>query len=354
MSSMTRVVQSSPGPAVGPVEPLGLGPVDTLGFVVACRAEADAAAVAELRGVCRWADLHRLEASESVWEAAVEPHMARFYDRRAERCGADDTVGGLEGELRLAGQGAFAVAEFAVTELAAALGMSEPAARAYVGQGLELRDRLPRLWGVVVAGVVPVWKARRVAEQTIGLDAATAAAVDAAVASFAHQLSLGRILKAVEAAVLRHQPDLAAARAAAAAERRGVWLADHLDGTTEICARTSTPHAHALDATIDRLATTLGTLGDATSREVRRAKALGLLADPQAALDLHTTTTTARLGGGPVFHLHLHTDALTTESGDGQRPGRPGSRGRWSGWTGSVPGRWPRSGPGWATWPPGR
>ena len=69
---------------------------------------------------------------------------------------------GLEGELRLAGEGAFRVAGFAVCELAAALGMSEGAGRAYVGQAVELADRLPLLLAAVVAGEVPTWKARKV------------------------------------------------------------------------------------------------------------------------------------------------------------------------------------------------
>ena len=71
------------------------------------------------------------------------------------------------------------VREFAVTDLAVTLGLSEQAARHYVAQTVELRDRLPRLWAQVMAGRLPVWKARRVAEQTIPLKAATAGFVDA-------------------------------------------------------------------------------------------------------------------------------------------------------------------------------
>ena len=85
---------------------------------------------------------------------------------------------GTEGILRLIGEGAFSVWEFAVTDLAVTLELSEHAARAYVAQAVELRDRLPRLWGQVMTGRLPVWKARRVAEQTIHLKAATATFVD--------------------------------------------------------------------------------------------------------------------------------------------------------------------------------
>ena len=223
----------------------------------------------------------------------------------------------------MAGQGAFTVEEFAVCQLAAALGMSEPAARRYVGQGLELRDRLPRLWAQVMAGLLPAWKARKIAEQTIPLSAAAAAYVDAQLAPFAHKLSFGRILAAVEAAILRHDPDLAAERAAQAAERRGVWIEDRPEGLTEIHAVTDTPDAVAFDTALNQVATALEAWGDTDSGQVRRAKAIGVLADPQFALDLQTTGPAGTAADdsksprrprkttqGPTLHLHLHTDAI--------------------------------------------
>ena len=178
------------------------------------------------------------------------------------------------------------VEEFAVTELATALGLSEHAGRAYLGQAVELRDRLPMCWAQVMAGRLPVWKARTIAEQTIPLTALVAEAVDTTLAPFASRMTRARILRAVEAAILRHDPDLAAEREEAAAEHRGAWFTDHLDGTTDLAAVLDTPDAHALDHALDTVATTLGRLGDHDARDVRRARALGVLSDPQYALDL--------------------------------------------------------------------
>src|SRR3954454_23833592 len=139
MSSTTVLApRVSTAPAVEPtVEPvaggsegdvLGLDAAGTLGFVVERRRRQDVAAAEELRAVTHWAELHRVGPGEGV--GAVDPEIGLAVRRRAD---ADaDAAGltgrvGVEGELRLAGQGAFRVAEFAVAELAATLGLSEPA-----------------------------------------------------------------------------------------------------------------------------------------------------------------------------------------------------------------------------------
>ena len=61
------------------------------------------------------------------------------------------------------GPGAPWVAEFAPADLAAALGISHDAARLLTADALELAHRLPRLWELVRAGAVPVWRARLIA-----------------------------------------------------------------------------------------------------------------------------------------------------------------------------------------------
>ena len=84
--------------------------------------------------------------------------------------------------MPLAGEGAPLVAEFAVTEFAAAIGLSTDAGKSYVGQALELRHRLPRVWRRVVKGDLRAWQARRIAERTLLLSMDAARFVDAHVA----------------------------------------------------------------------------------------------------------------------------------------------------------------------------
>ncbi len=327
-------------PFRGPVEVLGCDAAATLAFAVSQRRAADAAAARELRAVAHWADLHRVG-----HVGAVDPEVTEWLDGDARRAWAAQTsVLGLEGELRLAGQGAFMVEEFAVAELATALGINERTGRAYVGQAVELRDRLPLCWAQVMAGRLPAWKARRIAEQTIPLTAAVAQAVDENLAPFAAKMTPGRIQRAVDAAILRHDPDLAAAREDAAAEKRGVWFDDHVDGTTDLSAHLETPDAHALDHALDTVATTLGRLGDHDPRDVRRARALGVLADPQYALDLTDAARPAHQGPddrprtgaavrpaqrlSPTLHVHLHLDAIQRNDNRAGHLGRVDTAGR--------------------------
>src|SRR3954471_17337389 len=138
----------------------GLDRDGVLGFVVEQRRRANVAAAQELRGLTAWADLHRVS----------DGTVGSVDDEVGARLPADAKLLGREDQLRLAGQGTFMITEFAITEIAAALGESEPAARAKVGQALELRDRLPRLWGRVMDGDLESWKGCRIAQETIPLN----------------------------------------------------------------------------------------------------------------------------------------------------------------------------------------
>src|SRR6188472_3948946 len=107
------------------------------------RAAADAAEARLLAHACAWADLHP---AESIHEAAL---LSRHGDQ----------------PLAVAGPGAPLVAEFCVAEFAAALRLPTETGKAYLGEALELRHRLPRTWARVRAGELPAWRARRIARQ---------------------------------------------------------------------------------------------------------------------------------------------------------------------------------------------
>ena len=99
--------------------------VTLLDAVRADRAERDAAEVRMLRHVVEYCATHEVTVDEA---ATVVEH-------------------GRDTGLALAGAGAPCVSEFAVIELAAALGMTADACRRYVGRVLEVRYQLPRALG---------------------------------------------------------------------------------------------------------------------------------------------------------------------------------------------------------------
>jgi hypothetical protein len=79
---------------------------------------------------------------------------------------ATDTLRGFgQTDLALAGPGAPTVADDAIPEFAATIGLSTEAGKRYLGEALELRYRLPRLWAWVQSGDLPAWKARLVARE---------------------------------------------------------------------------------------------------------------------------------------------------------------------------------------------
>ncbi|MDO9457841.1 MAG: HNH endonuclease, partial [Nocardioides sp.] len=136
----------------------------------------------------------------------------------------------VEPALHLAGPGAPMVGEYAALDLALSLGMSTDGGLAYLGKALELRHRLPRLYARVVRLEVQVWKAFRVAEQTIALPPDGATAVDQALAPFLHTCSFAQIDRAVDAARDEHDPLEAERRRQAAAEGRHADV--YLDGVS--------------------------------------------------------------------------------------------------------------------------
>ena len=130
-----------------------------LDAVVQRRRTADQAEADLLALAVHWVDLHPV----------TDEHPAATFPTRP--------TGGLASALGpaffdpapLAGVGTPGVAEYAVEELAAALGLSHLSGLALVSEAVELRHRLPRLWSFVHSGHLQAWKARQVARATTQL-----------------------------------------------------------------------------------------------------------------------------------------------------------------------------------------
>jgi hypothetical protein len=273
------------------------------------------AQVDQLRLAAHWADLHSQLPSGSV------------------------RVPGGERLIELGGEATPAVCEFGLAELGAVLGVSAASARCLVADALDLRHRLPLLWQAIESGNVRVWVARKVASRTrqLGIDAA--GTVDRQIAPVAGSIPFARLERILDAAVAVADPVAATRAADAVRDRQGVWLGRDIDhGYRSLFGRGAAPDVAAVDHTLDLLARALTTLGDTDPHDLRRAKALGVLANPAAALELtsradealetavhepfdgaapHNGTDPHRGCdlGSAVLYLHLSRDNLDTGQG---------------------------------------
>lgn len=281
--------------------PVATGDQEVLDAAVAAlwaRREAD---VALLRAAAEWGERHPATALDCAgW-------------------GERDLHG--EGVTPLAGPGAPLVAEFAPIELAAALGWSYEATLQLMGDALELKHRLPRTWERFVDHDLPVHLAREAARATRDLDRWTARDADRMLTWDPAHLNPTRIRRLVDEARMYADPDRAAAAEEEALAARKVEVRDGgAPGTTDVAMVLDTVDALAFDARLSEVAEVLAAMGDTATLEVRRAKAVGVLADPHRALgllagDLDAASSTPRLGSAAV--LYLHVDAQDLQDLDG-------------------------------------
>src|SRR3954453_22736042 len=213
-----------------------------LAFARDRRAAADAAEADLLGAACAWAYLHP---AEWVQDAAL-------LRRRGDQ------------PLAVAVSGAPLVAEFCVAEFAASVGLPTETGKAYLGEAVELRHRLPRIWARVGAGDLPAWRARRIARATIALSPAAAGFVDAQVARFAHRIRPSGVDRLVQEAIVRFMPEEARRRREAADDGRPVQVHPHqvsLEGTVWVEAEVDLAHALDLDTALSACAARLPDLG---------------------------------------------------------------------------------------------
>ena len=216
-----------------------------------------------------------------------------------------------EGVIPLAGEGAPLVAEFAAVELAVELRWSTDSAKELMGDGLELKYRLPSLFAHVLAGRVPVHQATYVARHTHDLTPVAAAHADRLVSADPRRVGKIRAERLVDEARLYHDPDRALDdELQALAESKVELLPGRTPLTTDVHLRLDTHDALAFDAAVARGAAALKQLGDLDPLDVRRARAVGVLADPQRALDLFAGRDPGRTPASPTLVLHLDADQL--------------------------------------------
>ena len=239
---------------------------------------------------------------------------------------------GADTMLELAGPGAPEISEFAVIELAAALGRSTDSGRMLLSDAVEAKHRLPKIWQRLVDGQVQVWRVRRVTDVTRGLTQEAAAFVDAHLAHVVHTASFTTVKRLVAEAAARFDPETAemeeidtAATLHVTLDLTTAWSIGTANGV-HLTGLLDRADAEELEHAIRTIADQLLAAGSTDSLDVRRAKALGYLSRGDLTLDLPTeddassveearqrrleTTKPTTRTRQVVLHVHLSEAAL--------------------------------------------
>ena len=253
--------------------------------------------------------LRTLRAAAEAREFALIGHTATIAPPPAQH-----KLAGGERLVDLGGDGCPLVAEFIVVEIAALLHTTHTAARGLIADALSAQWRHPRMFAAVMAGRLPVWQARRIAQAVrwAGLTRPQALQIDRRLAPALGAVSWTRLEALVEGEIVTADP----ARAAEAEQRARTGrfarvTRDEIGqaGVRTLIARLATPEAVQLDATLSRLAGTLTGDGEGDSLDVRRSRALGLLATPERAAALLAGDTVAADRHKPPVRLYVHVNA---------------------------------------------
>jgi hypothetical protein len=255
-------------------------PADLLAQVRANRTAADTAEAAILQLAVAWAAAHPAVPGDDTWKVTT---------RHATNCLEDS---GHATEEELEGYGIPEVHWAAPAAFAAANGMSTATGKYLLRDALVLSHRLPAIYARVVAGQVPAWRARRVAQAVLGAPADVVAHIDTTIAPVADKVGPVTLTRAIDEAMLQlHAEEVEIAQAEAAACRhvtiddRSV-TANH--GIGDLYGRGDWKDLRDFDQALSAIAHKLKATaaGEHESFDTLRSMALGVLADPAQALAL--------------------------------------------------------------------
>jgi hypothetical protein len=278
---------AGPGPAEQPVaEPVSVS-VDGVRFEATVEAED---LVGLLDSLADWESLQR------VMEVRTFRAAAMFADMNSADSLPSGTASGTGGVLpgterarQLGGPGTPRVREFAAALLATRLEVSPFVAGRLIADALDVRGRLPRLWAGVCVGRVRVHLARKVAQATRHLSEKAAGWVDAEIAEYADgRLSWARFCDVVDGKVAAADPEAAAAAERRAGADRFVRVGQSNEhGIKTLYIRALGRDVVFFEAMVEQVAAALEFFADTQetdrareSHDIRRARAIGIMAQP--------------------------------------------------------------------------
>ncbi|NYG58136.1 hypothetical protein BJ980_001059 [Nocardioides daedukensis] len=238
-----------------------------LGDAARLRRVADDAERGILMRAVQWADLHPAPEGDDPAPGARDEASGRESDAHSARP---------------------AVAWDSTAEFALSVGIPPSFSDHFFDQCLELRHRLPRTWSRVLSGELTAWRARRIADVTLNHPVDVATYVDEHVWAIAHKVGLITLAKLLDEAMLALYPEERERERLDALDRRQVRLLKDIsaNGVATMIIEADLKDALDFNDTVSKLAHLLKEAGCEEPLDVRRALAIGILADPGRALDL--------------------------------------------------------------------
>lgn len=258
-----------------------------------------------------------------IEEAEAIAELAERHEWTAET--TFDVIGTRP--VRVGADGTPFVDEFLPLEVAALKGISVGAATWLIRDVVNLKARHPLLWFQATRGLIPVFRACQLAAEVarFTLTLEQAQQWDAELAPKVPGLPWRRVLQLARGLVA----DIAAgAVEALATEARAARFVRKLPtddpSVAYLSARVDTADAIFFDAMVDRIADILGDRGDADPKDVRRAKAVGVLATPARAhllldeavgIESSVRADDPRLLPETTVYVHVAEETLLTGHG---------------------------------------
>jgi hypothetical protein len=196
----------------------------------------------------------------------------------------------FECDVRLGNAGTPMVRAGVAPAFGAALGVSTVSAMGLLSNALDLEHRFPLLHAQVEELRLPLWKARRVAEFTYNLSVEACGFIDSELAARAQGFGMVTLERKIAMAIALFHPELLPDAEDVAKAGWDVKLdrpqAGESAGTSEIRATGDTLGFARFYELVSTVATALGKLGDTDTFEQRKAKAVGIIGDPDELLAL--------------------------------------------------------------------
>ncbi|HEY3340016.1 MAG TPA: hypothetical protein VGK18_16065 [Propionicimonas sp.] len=230
----------------------------------------------------------RLRAAiEARKRAEVEEAVAIAELAEAHQWTADATVDVVGTRpVRIGADGTVLVDEFLPLEVAAAKGISVASATWLIRDVVNLKARHPLLWFQATKGLIPMWRACQLAAEVARFDLTVeqAQVLDERLAPKVPTLPWRRVLQSARGLITEIAAEKVTVLAEQARDARFVRKLPTDDpNVAYMSARVDTADAIFFDAMIDRIADILGDRGDTDTKDIRRAKSIGILATPARA-----------------------------------------------------------------------